>query len=266
MSPVLALSIPSPPERHDDLVRTRVAPVLRALRGTPPSLLAWFQRANKPDWGLRVLVAGDAGRLARDVGAALAAAFDLAGGEARFIEEAAHDKWTGGLDAAEAMSPFLSADTHAALDALDAEARGDLGSRSQFSLAVIEGLLDACGLTEEQRLTFDRESFEWAIDLGRWDRGVVESLERTFVGRRATFAAVAEGGPSRWPSPVAARIGGELLGAISAWARSPAAAEPGILLHAARGHSNRLGIHGGREGALRYLMWRARGGRALEPA
>lgn len=266
MSPVLALAIPSPPERHDDLVRTRVAPVLRPWASATRHRLAWFVRANKPDWGLRLLASGDAHWLADEVRPAFAAAFDLAAGEAHFTEEAGHDKWTGGLDRADGLGEFLQADTRAALEALDADARGELGSRAQFSLVVVEGLLDAFGIAGERRLAFYRESFEWAIDLGRWDREVLASLERTFEKQRSVLAAAAGRTAAAWPSPVAARIGCALLAAIESWSRSPAGAEPGVALDASRGHSNRLGIHGGREASLRYLMWRTRGGRALEPA
>ena len=259
MSPVIALPIPAPQERHDDLLRAQVAPVIRAWESAPAPRLAWFERANKPDWGLRILARGDAEWLEHDVRPTLAAAF---AGRAEFSEEAGHDKWTGGLGETDRLGAFLSADTHAALEALEAEACGALGSRAQFSLAVVEGLLDASGMEGEARLAFYRESFEWAIDLGRWDRDVLDSLERTFANQRTTLLGVV-GRSEAWPSPGAARIGCELLDAVAAWSRG---AERGIVLHAVRGHSNRLGIHGGREAALRYLMWRARGGHALAPA
>jgi len=271
MLPVLAISIPSPPVRHDELLRARVAPVVRALQPADPPRVVWFERANKPDWGVRVMASGEEAWLEAEVRPALMGALGVATGEARFVEEAPHDKWTGGLALAEQLSDFHRADTLACLDALDSDARGDLGSRAQFSLVAVEGLLDALQIHGDRRLGFYRESFEWAIELGRWHRDVFESLERTFEKQREMLAAAiatgdVEDDSRRWPSADAGRIGREWLAGIVGWARSPAAAPQAIAVHAARGHSNRLGIHGGREAALRYLMWRARGGRALEPA
>jgi len=265
MSPVIAIAIPAPPERHDELVCGRVAPVLRALHASHEPVLAWFERANKPDWGVHVLATGDDARLDREIRPMFTDAFSVDAGEARFVAEPAIDKWTGGPGLADRLSGFLRADTFAALDALAADARGALGSRATFSMLVVEGLLDAFRIDGADRLAFYRESFEWAIELGRWDREVLDSLERTFAGQRDALAALVASGASAWPSAEAAAIGGELLLRVGGWARS-SSATPELALPAARGHSNRLGIHGGREAALRYLVWRTRGGQPLQPA
>jgi hypothetical protein len=267
MSPVLVIAIPSPPERHDDLLRTRVAPVVRRLRSDPSARLVWFERANKPEWALHVLVSGDEPWLEREARTVMADGLGAAGGEARFIEGRLDDKWTGGIRLAEPLAGFHRADTIACIDALEADANGELGSRALFSMRVIEGLLDALGIHDERRQSFYQRSFEWTVELGRWDREILDSLEHTFATQRGALAAMVadDTGGRHWPSAAAARIGGALIAQIEAWARStPAAAA--LATHAAHSHSNRIGVHGGREAALRYLMWRARGGLPLELA
>src|SRR5919197_2860016 len=180
MPRVLVISIPSAPERHDELLRTRVGPVVRRLQqGTSPRAV-WFERANKPEWSLRVVASGDEGWLEREARPAMTGALAGATGDPRFIEGAPDDKWTGGLRLAEALAGFHHADTLACLDALDADARAELGSRAQFSMLVVEGLLDALQVHGERRLSFYHASFQWALELGRWDREVLDSLEQTF--------------------------------------------------------------------------------------
>jgi hypothetical protein len=268
MPPVLVISIPSPPGRHDEMLRTRVAPVIRRLQPADAVGVVWFERANKPDWALHVLASGDDAWLEHDARTVMANGLGVTTGEARYIDGSLDDKWTGGLRFAEQLGGFHRIDTLACLDALEADAQAELGSRAQFNLRVIEGLLDALDVHDDRRLSFYRRSFEWAVELGRWDREVLDSLERTFTNQRDALAAMIDGqdgAPGRWPSARAARIGSDLLARIGAWASSAAAPDE-VAVHAAHSHSNRLGVHGGRETALRYLMWRARGGRPLEPA
>jgi hypothetical protein len=267
MTPVLAISIPSPPERHDKRLLNDIGRLVRRFDRAPGARAVWFERANKPGWSLRVVASGEADWLEREARPALAHAIDLAPGTSRFIELESDDKWTGGLRLAERLGGFHHVDTLACLDAIVADARTELGSRARFSMQVVEGLLDALGSEGEARLGFYRESFAWAIERGRWDQDVVASLEQTFAHQRDLLAAMIEPGDDasglgRWPSAAAARIGRELIVRIGHWAAT-AAAPWELAIHAAHSHSNRLGIHGGREAALRYLVWRARGGRPL---
>jgi hypothetical protein len=266
MTPVLVISIPSPPGQHDEMLRARVAPVIRRLQPADSVGVVWFERANKPDWALHVLASGDEAWLEREARTAMNG-LGIAVGEAQYIDGLLDDKWTGGLRLAERLGGFHRVDTLACLDALEADAKAELGSRAQFNMHVIEGLLEALDVRGERRLSFYRRSFEWAVELGRWDREVLDSLERTFANQRDALTAmidVHDDAPGRWPSATAARIGSDLLARIGAWASSAAAPDE-VAIHAAHSHSNRLGVHGGREAALRYLMWRARGGRPLEP-
>ncbi len=82
---MLVVSIPAASERHDSLLRTRVAPAVRALRQDVPGRAVWFERANKPDWNLQVMALGEDAWLERDAGPALAESLGVGAGEARFV-------------------------------------------------------------------------------------------------------------------------------------------------------------------------------------
>ena len=263
--PALAISIPSPPEQHDQMLRTEVAQWIRRLGRASGAGAVWFERVNKPDWHLRVIASGGADWLEREARPVLAHALEREVDGSRFIEPELDDKWTGGLRVADRLAPFHRHDTLGCLEAIAADARGELGSRSHFSLQVVEELLDGLDLHGAARLAFYRESFAWAIELGRWDRNVLDSLERTFSEQQDRLTTMIEPGdePRRWPSAAGARIGRELTARIREWVSSAATAPRDLAVYAAHSHSNRLGVHGGREAALRYLVWRARGGQPL---
>jgi len=271
MDPVLTISIPSAPEQHDDLLRNHLAPLIRRLDQAAAASAVWFDRVNKPEWGIRVLASGAREWLEDEARAAMAEVIGAGFDAPRFVELELDEKWTGGLRHAGKLAGFHRHDTRACLAAIEADASGELGSRAQFSMRVVEGLLDAHELHDDRRLHFYRESFDWAFERGRWDQEVLTSLEQAFANQRHVLAAMIERGDDGlgrgpWPSAAAARIGRELIARIGDWAMSTPGAAGEIALHAAHSHSNRLGIHGGREAALRYLIFRARGGRALAPA
>jgi len=260
------VSIPSPRERHDAFVIETVTPVVRELHASPALVAVWFERVNKPEWGIQVHLAGEPSWLEGQGRATLIAGLGIAN-EAATLAEELDDKWSGSRDEQVFLRPFHHHDTRACLDALEMERTDRLGSRVQYSLLVVEGLLNLFDLQGDDRLAFYRRSFEWAIDAGRWDAEVIASLESTFVRQAGALTEVidllddAQTGP--WPSSEAERIGRDLLesarGALPSSELDPSA----LALSAARAHSNRLGLHASREAALRYLVWRARGGAAI---
>lgn len=261
----VVVSIPAPRDQQDGVVLVTVAPVLRALRASPALDAAWFGRVNKPIWALRVLVTGEAGWLANEARATLATEMGVATGTATFVEDDPDDKWTGGLEEREGLKTFHHHDSWACLEALEADVAGNLGSRSRFSMLVVERLLDVLDLREDARLDFYRGSFQWAIEMGRWDAEVFEALERTFARQREALALVIDSpddgsGPGPWPAPEAARIGRALVAALPGSFEFNVGDASRLATFAAHAHSNRLGLHASREAALRYLVWRARGG------
>jgi hypothetical protein len=261
--PALIVSVPWPRDRQDELVVSTIGPLVRTLRASPAAGAVWFLRVGKPDWAIEVLVTGEPAWVQGTARACLAAELGVARGAAAFLEDVLEDKWTGGSVERATLAPFHDHDTHACIEALGADARGALGSRARFSLLVVEGILDRLGLHGEQRQLVYRRSFDWTLSNGRWDAEVIESLEGSYLRQREWLAAAMDAPPERgshWPSPRAEQIGRSLLETL----RRDSSASPMDPLDratfATRAHSNRLGLHGSREAALRYLAWRARGG------
>jgi hypothetical protein len=174
------------------------------------------------------------------------------------------------------LARFSFVDSLAALAVLgDDIGREGSPSRAEWSLFVVEGLLDRFSLSDEDRLEFYREGFQWALETGRWDDGVLAALEEKYRAEADALTALLDRAAapasldSLWKNARAVRIARSCLDAQGA----PIAAIVALsrtgrldrtLRHvagfAARGHSNRLGIHATQEAVMRYLVWRARGG------
>jgi hypothetical protein len=148
---------------------------------------------------------------------------------------------------------------------MDIEARGNLTtSRAQWSLIVVERLLDLFEIHGALRLDFYRRGFAWAPMLGRWDAEVFAALERKFEAQAGALrAAIGVGlGPDvtdAWggagPAQIAARLLDAARDAVGA-GKTPV----DMALFIAHAHSNRLGIHATQEATIRYLVFRTRGG------
>src|SRR5262249_44655662 len=162
--------IAAPRIEHDRLLRDAVAPILRALEKARGSGAAYFERFNKPDWGIRLHVVGSPdclGGRAREIVEAHLAAVQA---PPTYAAEIADDKWLGGARDASRFEAFHLADSRACVDLLDAEQAGTLAtSRGQWSLLLVEELLSLFGLAGDDRLDFYRRGFQWSSDLGRWD-------------------------------------------------------------------------------------------------
>jgi len=271
----LLLSIDAARDEHDVVVRSWITPIVRELASSPALDAAYFERFNKPDWGIRLHVLGAYDWLHGTVRETIERRLGALDARFAFVDDEAEDKWVGGPYDRRALERVNHLDTVACLDLLETEAAGALGmSRGQWSLFVIEGYLDSFGLHGDDRLDFYRRGFQWAPDLGRWDAEVFDVLERKFETQKAALrealgSRVKDLPPESWGGPEPGRIARTLLErADEAIAALLAAAAPGrasrtpidwavLLGHA---HSNRLGVHATQEATVRYLVWRARGG------
>ena len=269
------VSIPAPRDRHDALLRERLAPLIRELASLPALDAVYFDRVNKPDWGLRIRVLGVPPRLHGEARALVGERLDAMAQPFAFVDDEAENKWVGGPAEERFLKRIHHLDSVACLDLLDIEGRARLTmSRAQWSLLVVERLLDLFEIQGEDRLNFYRRGFDWAPSLGRWDAEVFAALERKFEAQAGALRAAIGGGfgrdtPEAWGGAESARIAARFL----AEARGPVdavltAAETGqlgrasvdIALLVAHAHSNRLGIHATQEATIRYLVFRARGG------
>ena len=269
------VSILAARDRHDALLCERVAPLVRELAALPSLDAVYFDRVNKPDWGLRIRVLGDNPRLHGEARALVRQRLDAMAQPFAFVNDEAEDKWFGGPVEEQFLKRIHQLDSLACLDLMDIEGRAGLTqSRAQWSLLVVERLLDIFGIHGVERFDFYRRGFQWAPNLGRWDAEVFAALERKFEAQAGALRAairVGEGRdtPDAWGGVESAQTAARFLEA----AREPvgavlAAAKTGRLgkapidlaLYVAHAHSNRLGIHATQEGTIRYLVFRARGG------
>jgi thiopeptide-type bacteriocin biosynthesis protein len=271
----LHVSIDAPRDEHDTVVRAWITPIVRELASSSELDAAYFERFNKPAWGVRLRVLGPPEWLRSDAREIIERRLSVLGARYAFVDDGAEDKWVGGPADQRELKSINHMDTLACLDLLETEASGALlTSRGQWSLFVVEGFLDSFGLHGDERLDFYRRGFQWAPDLGRWDAEVFDALERKFEKQQAALRDALRS-PARdlpadgWGGPEPSRIALTLLeksdGAIVGLRRastlgrvSKTPVEWAVLLcHA---HSNRLGIHATQEATVRYLVWRARGG------
>ena len=271
----LTVSILAPSERHDAILLAQVAPLVREL-GTSPLLDSiYFERVNKPEWGIRLRILGERAWLDSEVRGLVERRAGSVAGRAAFVDDDAEDKWVGGLREHERLKGIYHLDTVACLDLMETEASGGLGtSRAQWSLLVVEELLDLFELRDAERLEFYRRGFQWAFDLGRWGADVLSVLEEKYEAQRGALGAALDRGDGglavdAWGGPDPARIASAFLESarkpIAALVAAGGAQElgrspmdfAGFVVHA---HSNRLGIHATQEAAVRYLVRRAHGG------
>ena len=272
MRDALAISIPSAKHEHDSVIRTAIAPIVTALAGAAELEAISFERFNKPDWGVILRVLGEREWLAGAARREVERQLTTVGRSFTFVEAAAEDKWVGGRDDEELLKAIDHADTVACLAIMEAEAEGQLStSRAQWSLLVVEAMLDLFGLTGDDRLDFYRRGWEWAPEAGRWDAGVFAALDDKYEAQRESLRGAISGATREaWGGPIPERIATTLLSsvgppiaAIRAGAASGATSKSAMDLAVLIGHahSNRLGIHATQEATIRYLVWRARGGR-----
>jgi thiopeptide-type bacteriocin biosynthesis protein len=265
---LLAASILAPREEHDDVVRAAIAPLIHELAAgdVPPFL--WFERFNKPEWGVRLRADGSSSWEETVARPAIERRLTAGGRRFTFTVDEAEDKWLGGAAEAGALSRFHHADAAACLDLMEIETRGALSvSRGQWSLLAVEGMLDRFGIRHGDRLEFYRRGFSWAPELGRWDAEVFAALDRKFDAqatelRRALIVPAEERAAADWGGDEAARVATGLLSALRAPLTEAGLARSAVdvAVFAAHAHSNRLGIHATQEATIRYLTWRAAGG------
>lgn len=269
------VSIPAPRDRHDALLREWVAPLVRELAVLPSRDAVYFDRVNKPDWGLRIRILGDGPRFDEAARGVVRRRLDGMTQPFAFVDEEADDKWIGGPLEEQFLKRIHQMDSLACLDLLDIEGRLSLrSSRAQWSLLVVERLLDLFELHGEERLDFYRRGFQWALSLGRWDAEVLAALERKFEAQAGALRTAIGGSdgrdtPGDWGGADAAQVASRFLDAargpvsavLSATTNARLAKAPiDIALFVAHAHSNRLGIHATQEGTIRYLVFRAHGG------
>jgi len=272
----LSAVIESPMDRWEEILSDAITPAVRELRSRPELEALFWGRFNKPTWQIQLCVFGPAGwvdgfvrplldrRLAplRESGRARAIAFgpyepemEPCGGEVgmRLTERISHH------------------DSLACLDLMEAEAKGRLArSRREFSLVMVERLLDQLRFDRRMRLGFYERGYRWAFSMGSMKPEDLKVLDRKYEELRPGLLALLEGEASRnessqWGGADPARIAKECLRATGPIIEETMAAHAAGRLSQdlvnlawfwTGMHSNRLGIVNVSEAVLRYYMHR----------
>ena len=271
----LYAAIESPRERHDDLLRELVAPILRDLAEAPAFHSCFVVRYADPVWQLRVRVLGSPAWIHGAVRSRFDA--DLARfrergaiGSAAFGEYQREWERYGGPAGMRLAEKLFTHDTLSLFDRLDAEAQGRCArSRREWSLAFVEDFLDLLELDDEGRASFYRASHDWAFRekvFEESDRDMLDARYRALrPGLEDLRAARREDRVRASGGEVPAGITRRCLDAsrpvveeiVRGCADGSVRGTPaGLAVSWMHMHCNRLGFDLPAEAILRYVMWR----------
>jgi thiopeptide-type bacteriocin biosynthesis protein len=272
----LYAAIEAPRDRHDDLLRELIAPLVREVRGHRCLDSLFVVRYAEPEWQLRVRVLGRPEWIKNQVRPRVERAlepFRASGaiGGVTFGEYVREWDRYGGPEGMRLAEQIFLHDSLACLDLLDAEARGAcVRSRREWSLVFTEDFLDLLGLDDAARVRFYRDAHAWAFREGLFEDADRQQLDARYHAVRSGLAASQA---ARRRGDAAAAYGGAVPAAIARTrldATRPVIAEildrraAGVIsedpMHLAWSythmHCNRLGLDLPAEAILRYLMFR----------
>ncbi len=274
----------APRERHEDLLRELVAPVVRAISSSPDLDSLFFVRYDEPDWQLRFRVLGRPAWVDGPVRGL------IEHGLPPLRERGLVESWEfasyqreyeryGGEEGMRLCERIFLHDSLAVLELLDAERRGLLSrSRREYSLAFAERFLDLLGFDRARRIAFYRRGYAWAFDGdGGWRADDLQLLEKRYQGLREGLLALLAAGrrgdlAECFGGAEPARIATGCLEALRPVVEELLAAHAASrirqdLVHLAWSlthmHCNRLGLEPGAEAILRFYMCRLHEDRAI---
>jgi class I lanthipeptide synthase len=266
----------APHERVEDLLMEHVAPVVDEIRDAPELDSLFFVRFSDPSWQLRFRVLGRPAWIEGQVGPrmrALAARLQRSAAIEGF-EFATYDREYeryGGEEGMALAERLFFLDSLAAIDWIAAERRGTVTkSRREFSILLVDRLLDLGRFSRLQRLAFYRHGYAWATEMKEWGADEVAVLEERFQRLRPGLEQLLfDGGgmdpETLWGGADAARIAERFLSAAAVPVQSILGGHAAgrirqdlIYLFWSYAHmfTNRLGIESAGEAVLRYFLHR----------
>ncbi len=266
----------APRERHEDLLRELVAPVVREAVSSPELDSLFFVRYSDPDWQLRFRILGRPAWVDGPVRLLIERSLPPLR-ERGLVErwefasyQREYDRY-GGEEGMRLCERVFLHDSLAVLALIDAERRGLLAkSRREYSLAFVERFLDLLGFDRERRIAFYRQGYAWTFDEDGWGEDERRVLEERYRGLRESLLALMESA-RRGDAEVfyggaePARIATGCLESLRPVVEELLAAHAASrirqdLVHLAWSlthmHCNRLGLEPGAEAILRYFMCR----------
>jgi thiopeptide-type bacteriocin biosynthesis protein len=285
-SRALFTAIRAPRERWEKILLDVVNPFVTEIREQPELASFDFGRYNKPTWQIGLRVAGPSPWIEDFVYPLLHERLLRARGEGlvnghEYGEDPPELERYGGAEGVRLTEVIHHHDALACLDLMEAESHGKLErTRREYSLVMIERLLDLMNLEDERRTAFYERGFRWAITIGTWKTEDLSTLDRRFEALKPGLTSLIRGEESRSPE---VQWGGATPAGIARAcldATAPVAAEA-LEAHASgritqdpvnlawawtEMHSNRLGIVNVAQAVLRYFMYRLHGGPGIDAA
>jgi len=264
----------APHERLESLLLDHVAPVVQSIREAPEIDSLFFVRYSEPTWQLRFRVLGEPRWIESEVAPRLRALATALSdrGVIEGCEFATYDReWEryGGPEGMRLAERLFFLDSLAALDWLLAERRGEVArSRREFSIVLVDRLLDLAGFDHRRRLAFYRHGYAWATEGGGWGPDELATLEARFRELRPGLESLLFGGAAPetvWGGAEPARIAERFLAdaapvvqTIVAGTQSGRIRQDPVYLVWSYAHmfSNRLGIESAGEAVLRFFLHR----------
>ncbi|HXI04292.1 MAG TPA: thiopeptide-type bacteriocin biosynthesis protein [Candidatus Saccharimonadales bacterium] len=275
----LYTSVDAPLERGDEVLLRFVAPVAREIRSHPDLDSLFYCRYNDPTWQIRFRIVGTPRWIEESVLPSLEERLaplkreDLIQGYA-FGQYRREVERYGGEYGMWLTERLYHQDSLACLDLLEAEARGQFRrSRREFSVLMVERLLDQLRFGRDQRLAFYERGFRWAIESETLNETDLAALRARYGkvkdGLASLVSAAAGADPEAlWGGAEAAGIAARCLEATAPVidkaieARADGRLAQDLVEVAwswAHLHSNRIGVLNVGEASLRFLMHRLYG-------
>jgi len=266
----------APHERLEDLLMEQVAPVVEEIRDAAPLDSLFFVRFSEPTWQLRFRVLGRPAWIDGHIAPRIRS---LAGelrqrGVIEGFEFSTYDREYeryGGEEGMRLAERLFFLDSLAALDWLAAERRGSVTkSRREFSILLVDRLLDLARFDRPSRLAFYRHGYAWATDMQTWGADEIAVLEQRFQQLKPRLVPLFFGSPvpdasELWGGADAARIGERFLSDVAPVVESILAGHAAgrirqdlVYLFWSYAHmfTNRLGIESAGEAVLRFFLHR----------
>lgn len=257
-----------------------VIPFVREIRDQPELSSFDFGRYNKPTWQIGLRVAGPDSWIEESVYPLLHERLVRSRDEGlvhshEYGEDPPEIERYGGTEGVRLTEKVHHHDALACLDLIEAESHGRLErTRREYSLVMVERILDCMGLHGYRRTAFYERGFRWAITIGTWKPEDLSVLDERFEALKPGLTSLIRGEESRSPE---VQWGGATPAGIARAcldATAPLAAEALEAIAAGRisqdpvnlawawteMHSNRLGIVNVSQAVLRYFMYRLLGG------
>jgi len=253
-----------------------VREIASALRGRARLGAFMFARFNKPAFHLGLGVLGAGAWLEASVRPLVEKSL------AALVKEGVIAEYTigpyapeeaeyGGEEGMRLTERLFHHDSLACLDLMEVEAHGGFRrTRREYSLLMVERLLDQMRFGRDRKLAFYERGYKWALKIGSLNDGEVAALEKRYQEVKKGLAELVNPGArssaeARWGGAEAARIAEGCLAetapvierAMKGLAAGTIKQDPVELAWSwTRVHSNRLGVLNVAEASLRFFMHR----------